>query len=66
MTVCKRQPEHTLNRKDAAKDLPDKPPPGTAGVQATPESSWVEGDERKPENDLPDKPPPGTAGLDSL
>ncbi|MCY1043270.1 hypothetical protein OV208_18275 [Corallococcus sp. bb12-1] len=63
MTVCKSQPEHTGYRGNGAKDLPDKPPPGNAGVQATPESSWV-GDERKPENDIPDKPPPGTAGFD--
>ncbi|RYZ38582.1 MAG: hypothetical protein EOO71_23425 [Myxococcaceae bacterium] len=66
MTVCKSQSERTPHRREAEKDLPDKPPPGPAGVQATPQVNGARGPERKPESDLPDKPPPGPAGLDPV
>lgn len=44
-------------------DLPDKPPPGPAGVQSEAAAPVAPKPPEEPRNDLPDKPPPGPAGL---
>ncbi|WP_158621752.1 hypothetical protein [Corallococcus aberystwythensis] len=45
------------------KDLPDKPPPGPAGLEAKTLVSPLNFRDEFHE-DLPDKPPPGPAGFD--
>ena len=50
-------PQNPLN------DLPDKLPPGPAGIRLAADTVAKPDPREEPQNDHPDKPPPGTAGL---
>ncbi|GMU07657.1 hypothetical protein [Corallococcus caeni] len=62
MKNCRSSADQSPGKDMRQSDLPDKPPPGTAGLDAS-SVAPARGTGGEPENDLPDKPPPGTAGF---
>ncbi|NOK35248.1 hypothetical protein HMI49_18775 [Corallococcus exercitus] len=63
MKNCRSSAGQSPGRDTPQTDLPDKPPPGPAGLDASSVAS-ARGTGDEPQNDLPDKPPPGPAGFD--
>ncbi|GMT97548.1 hypothetical protein KH5H1_16670 [Corallococcus caeni] len=62
MKNCRSSADQSPGKDMRQSDLPDKPPPGPAGLDASSVAPARAPDD-EPKNDLPDKPPPGTAGL---
>ncbi|CAM4518224.1 hypothetical protein HRD49_01005 [Corallococcus exiguus] len=62
MKNCRNSAGQAPGKDKPQNDLPDKPPPGPAGVDASPVAPGEQREEFH--SDLPDKPPPGPAGFD--